>query len=48
MKHLLALLLLIGTASYSQSAKEIWEPLLKDAKTAKFFSGMWESLGIKY
>ena len=46
MKQILALLLLVGTTSYSQSAKEIWEPLLQDTNIAKFFSGMWESLGI--
>lgn len=46
MKYLLSVLLLLSSISYSQSAKEIWKPLLDNAEIAKYFSGMWESLGI--
>ena len=46
MKYLLLLSLFASTVSFSQSAKEIWKPILQDAEVAKYFSGMWESLGI--
>jgi len=46
MKYLIALVLLASTTTFSQSAKEIWTPILEDAEIAKYFSGMWETLGI--
>ena len=46
MKYILSLVLFASTVTYSQSAKEIWKPILQDAEVAKYFSGMWESLGI--
>ena len=46
MKYILPLLIFTSTISYSQTAKEIWKPLLEDAQVAKYFSGMWEVLGI--
>lgn len=47
MKHtLLAFLCLISVSSFSQSAKELWKPILNHSEPATYFSGMWEKLGI--
>lgn len=46
MKYILSLILLASSVSFSQSAKEIWTPILQDGEIAKYFSGMWESFGI--
>ncbi|MGB1104785.1 MAG: hypothetical protein ACPG21_14335 [Crocinitomicaceae bacterium] len=47
MKHtVLAFLCLISVSSFSQSAKELWKPILNHSELATYFSGMWEKLGI--